>query len=177
MLGDDRAAIRAACLHDFAIPQDTPDNRAQVAAVVSAWETAQEYVAKETEIRAEAKVLGQPRVLQTHERQAMVRAVEAVYGVLGESEVPAADYLSLKAEETETNEPTAAPLDEVLNKKDSATSQIQSTLDSSGHIRVTRTKGKSKMPSTTEECRKVMKVEMYAWLLGGTPQQWPNFMS
>ena len=79
-LGDDRAAIRAACLHDFAIPQDTPDNRAQVAAVVSAWETAQEYVAKETEIRAEAKVLGQPRVLQTHERQAMVRAVEAVYG-------------------------------------------------------------------------------------------------
>ena len=163
-LGDDRAAIRTACLHDFAIPQDTPDNRAQVAAVVSAWETAQEYVAKETEIRAEAKVLGQPRVLQTHERQAMVRAVEAVYGVLGESEVPAADYLSLKAEETETNEPTAAPLDEVLNKKDSATSQIQSTLDSSGHIRVTRTKGKSKMPSTTEEYRKVMKVEMYAWL-------------
>ena len=100
----------------------------------------------------------------THERQAMVRAVEAVYGVLGESEVPAADYLSLKAEETETNEPTAAPLDEILNRKDSATSQIQSTLDSSGHIRVTRTKGKSKMPSTTEEYRKVMKAEMFAWL-------------
>ncbi len=84
--------------------------------------------------------------------------------MLGESEVPAADYLSLKAEETETNEPSAAPLDEILNRKDSATSQIQSTLDSSGHIRVTRTKGKSKMPSTTEEYRKVMKVEMYAWL-------------
>ena len=135
-----------------------------MAAIVSAWETAQEYVAKETEIRAEAKVLGQPRVLQTHERQAMVRAVEAVYGVLCESEVPAADYLSLKAEETETNEPTAAPLDEILNRKDSATSQIQSTLDSSGHIRVTGTKGKFKMPSTTEEYRKVMKVEMFAWL-------------
>ncbi len=59
-LGDDRAAIRTACLPDFALPQDTPDNRAQVAAIVSAWETAQEYVAKETEIRAEAKVLGQP---------------------------------------------------------------------------------------------------------------------
>ena len=67
-LGDDRAAIRTACLHDFALPQDTPDNRAQVAAIVSAWETAQEYVAKETEIRAEAKVLGQPRLLQTHVR-------------------------------------------------------------------------------------------------------------
>ena len=88
------AAIRTACLHDFAHPQDTPENRAQVAAIVSAWETAQENVAKETEIHAVAKVLGQPRVLQTHERQAMVRAVEAVYGVLGESEVPSADYLS-----------------------------------------------------------------------------------
>ena len=82
-LADDRAGIRTACLQDFAIPQDTPDNRAQVAAIVTAWETAQEYVAKETEIRAEAKVLGQPRMLQTHERQAMVKAVEAIYGVLG----------------------------------------------------------------------------------------------
>ena len=163
-LADDRAGIRTACLQDFAIPQDTPDNRAQVAAIVTAWETAQEYVAKETEIRAEAKVLGQPRMLQTHERQAMVKAVEAIYGVLGESEVPSSDYLSLKAEETETNEPTAAPLDEILNRKDSATSQIQSALDSSGHIRVTRTKAKSKMPTSTEEYRKVMKVEMYAWL-------------
>ena len=163
-LADDRAGIRTACLHDFAIPQDTPDNRAQVAAIVTAWETAQEYVAKETEIRAEAKVLGQPRILQTHERQAMVKAVEAIYGVLGESEVPSSDYLSLKAEETGTNEPTAAPLDEILNRKDSATSQIQSALDSSGHIRVTRTKAKSKMPTSTEEYRKVMKVEMYAWL-------------
>lgn len=75
-LADDRAGIRTACLQDFAIPQDTPDNRAQVAAIVTAWETAQEYVAKETEIRAEAKVLGQPRMLQTHERQAMVKAVD-----------------------------------------------------------------------------------------------------
>ena len=41
---------------------------------------------------------------------------------------------------------------------------IQSAVDSSGHIRVTRTKTKSKMPSSTEEFRKVMKVEMYAWL-------------
>ena len=57
-LADDRAGVRTACLQDFAIPQDTPDNRAQVAAIVTAWETAQEFVAKETEIRAEAKVLG-----------------------------------------------------------------------------------------------------------------------
>jgi len=60
-IGDDRAQIRTAYLQDFAVPQDTPENRAEVAAIVAAWETAKEFVAKEVELRAEAKVLGQPR--------------------------------------------------------------------------------------------------------------------
>ena len=163
-LAEDRAGIRAACLHDFAIPQDTPPNRAQVAAIVTAWETAKELVAKETEIRAEAKVLGQPRILQTHERQAMMKAVEALYGVISDAEAPSADYLSQKSEETETNEPIASPLDEVVSRKESTTSSIQSSIDSSGHLRVTRTKCKSKMPASTEDYRRVMRVEANAWL-------------
>ncbi|CAK9076295.1 unnamed protein product [Durusdinium trenchii] len=163
-LGDDRASIRTACLHDFAIPQDTPQGRAETAAVVSSWEIAKEFLAKEVELRAEAKVLGQPRILQIHERQAMLKAVEAVYGTLGDSECPAPDYLSLKAEETEANEPTASPLDEIISKQASSFSQLQSAVDSTGLIRVTRAKGKSKMPVNAEEYRKVMKVEMYAWL-------------
>ena len=163
-LGDDRAAIRTSCLQDFAMPNDTPAGRAQVASVVAAWETAKEYMAKEIELKAEAKVLGQPRVLQIHERQAMLRAVEAVHGQLNDSECPSSDYLSLKAEETECNEPTAAPLDEILSKQASSNSQIQSAVVNTGHIRVTRTKTKAKMPVSTEEYRKVMKVETYAWL-------------
>ena len=94
----------------------------------------------------------------------MLRAVEAIHGTLSESECPSSDYLSLKAEETETNEPTAAPLDEIVSKLVSSNSVIQSAVDNSGHIRITRTKAKSKMPGTTEEYRKVMKVEMHAWL-------------
>ena len=65
--------------------QRTGDNRARVAAIVTVWETAQEYVSKEIELRAEAKVLGQPRVLQVHERQAMVKAVENIYGTLAKT--------------------------------------------------------------------------------------------
>ena len=163
-LGDSRAEIRQACLQDFAIPQDNPADRAETAAIVSSWEVAQEFIAKETEIRAEAKVLGQPRTLQVHEGQAMVKAVEAVYGVLQESETPSVEYLSVKAEETETNEPVAASLDEVSSRKDSTTSQMQTGLDSTGHIRITKTKVKSKLPSNTEEYRRAMRVEMYAWL-------------
>eukprot|EP00435_Cladocopium_sp_Y103_P033708 s3649_g8.t1 len=163
-IGDDRAQLRTACLQDFAVPQDTPENRAEVAAIVAAWETAKEYVTKEVELRAEAKVLGQPRILQTHERQAMIKAVERVHGALSEADTPSSDYLAVKAEETELNEPCAAPLDEIVSKKDTSTAQIQSSVDSSGHLRVTRTKGKSKMPTTTEEYRRVMRVEMYSWL-------------
>eukprot|EP00435_Cladocopium_sp_Y103_P010622 s953_g2.t1 len=142
----------------------TPESRAETAAVVSSGEIAQEYISKEVEIRAEAKVLGQPRQLQVHERQAMWKAVEAVYGVLQEAECPSPEYLSVKSEETETNEPQAASLDEVSSKKDSQTSGMQTNVGSSGHIRITKTKMKSKMPATTEEYRRVMRVEMNAWL-------------
>lgn len=116
-IGDDRPQIRTACLQDFAIPQDTPENRAEVAAIVAAWETAKEFVAKEIELRAEAKVLGQPKILQSHERQSMIRAVERI---LGESETQSSDYVALKAEETELNEPVASPLDEIISKRDNA---------------------------------------------------------
>ena len=54
--------------------------------------------------------------------------------------MPSAAYLSQKSEETETNELVASPLDEVVSPKESTTSCIQSSIDSSGHLRVTRTK-------------------------------------
>eukprot|EP00435_Cladocopium_sp_Y103_P044241 s2413_g12.t1 len=163
-IGDDRAQLRTACLQDFAIPQDTPENRAEVASIVTACETAKEYVSKEIEFKAEAKVLGQPKILQAHERQSMLRAIERIHGPLGEAETPSADYLALKSEEAELNEPTAAPLDEIVSRKDTSNAQIQSSVDSSGHLRVTRTKNKARMPTTTEEYRKVMHVEMFSWL-------------
>eukprot|EP00435_Cladocopium_sp_Y103_P018494 s3398_g4.t1 len=94
----------------------------------------------------------------------MIRAVEAIHGSLGDAECPSPDYLSLKAEETETNEPSAAPLDEILSKQAASSSSIQSAVDSAGHIRITRTKTKAKMPSTTEEYRRIMKTEMFSWL-------------
>lgn len=163
-VADDRAQMRTACLQDFAIGMGTPYERAQVASIVAAWEVAKDFAAKEIELRAEAKVLGQPRILQTHERQAMVKAVEQVYGSLHDSEAPSPDYLALKAEETETNEPLAAPLDEILSRKEATHSQLQSSVDGAGHIRVTRTRTKGKMPTSTEEYRRTMKVEAFAWL-------------
>ena len=89
---DDRAGMRALANTDFGIPADTPAGRAQVSATVAAWEAAKDMTAKEREVRAEAKVLGQPRVLQVHERQAMLRAVSTLVGELNEGETPSAEY-------------------------------------------------------------------------------------
>eukprot|EP00439_Symbiodinium_sp_Y106_P009903 s10768_g1.t1 len=154
-IADDRAGSRAAAATDFGIPADTPAGRQQTAAIISS---------KEIELRAEARALNQPRILQTQERQAMIRAVSTAYGKLNEAETPSAEYLALKAEETEQNEPTAAQLDTITSKRDSQTATIQSSVDPAGHLRIIKTKQKVEMPQNSEAYRRVMKIEGYAWL-------------
>ena len=70
----------------------------------------------------------------------------------------------MKVEETENNEPTASSLDEVTSKFETSTSALQSSLDSTGHVRVTKTKLKGKLPDDTETLRRVLKLEGIAWL-------------
>eukprot|EP00439_Symbiodinium_sp_Y106_P017613 s9630_g2.t1 len=125
-IADTRAQAREAAKADFGVENDTPEGRAQTASVVAAWELAKEYSAKETELKAEAKVLGQKRILQTQERQAMLKAVMDVYGKLNEGECPSADYLAAKAEETEVNEPTASSLDRISSKRDNQVESLRS---------------------------------------------------
>ena len=135
--------------------------RAEVARIVTSWEVSRELASKEQELRAEAKVLGMPRILQHSERQSMLKAVEGVIGKLQEAETPSNEYLALKGEETENNEPTASSLDEVTSN---FTSALQSSLDSTGHVRVTKTKLKGELPDDTESLRRVLKLEGIAWL-------------
>ncbi|CAL1140971.1 unnamed protein product [Cladocopium goreaui] len=76
---------------------DTPENRAEVAAIVAAWEVAKEFVSKEVEIS-----------LDQGSREGswcFVRIRDTQFGLL-----------ALKAEEIELNEPTASPLDLVISK-------------------------------------------------------------
>ena len=67
-------------------------------------------------------------------------------------------------EECENNEPCALGLDEVSSKYDASTSQLQSSLDASGHVPATKTKTKGKMPEDTEALRRVLKLEGMTWL-------------
>ncbi|CAE7226635.1 FCPC [Symbiodinium sp. CCMP2592] len=163
-IADSRPEARAAGKADFGFDDGAAEGRQQIAGVVAAWELARDVISKETETRAEAKVLGQPRILQVTERQAMLKAVAAVHGQLGESETPSSEYLALKCEECEANEPQASTLDAITSKKNTLTTSIQSSLDASGRIHITQHKSKSELPTTTEAYRKVLRVEAFTWL-------------
>ncbi|CAE7263715.1 unnamed protein product [Symbiodinium sp. CCMP2592] len=162
-IADNREGARTAA-RDFGINPDTPAGRVEVAAIVAAWELAKEYASKEVELRAEAKVLGHRRILQVQERQAMLKAVTDAYGKMNESETPSAEYLATKAEECESNEPLASSLDRISSKKDSQVESLQTSIDPTGHVRVTKTMQKLEMPHHSEGYRRLMKVEAHAWL-------------
>ncbi|CAE7543714.1 unnamed protein product [Symbiodinium natans] len=147
-IADTRAEARTAA-RDFNLDHNSAEGRAQIASVVAAWELAKEFSAKEVELKAEAKVMGHKKVLQVQERQAMLRAVTTVYGKLNEAETPTPEYLASKAEECEENEPTASSLDQISSKKDKQVESLQSSVDSSGHLRVTKTIQKLEMPVCT----------------------------
>ena len=94
------------------------EGRARIASIVVAWEAARDYDEKERELRAEARVVGQKRILQVQERQSMLRTVNSVHGKLNESESPSNEYLLAKAEQCEANEPLGAALDMRSSRKD-----------------------------------------------------------
>ena len=94
----------------------------------------------------------------------MVKAVVDSYGKLNDGETPSGEYLAAKAEEVEENEPTASTLDRISSKRDSQVESLQTTLDATGHVRVTKTLNKLEMPKNSEAYRRIMKVEAFAWL-------------
>ena len=165
-IADDRAGLRTALRDDFGMQPDSAANRAAIAAVVSAWDSSKYAWEEEVKIRQEAKSLGTPRPLPHTDRTAMLRALEQNRGEeIGEREQPSTEYIALLLEEVEQDEIQAHPLDEITSKKDSQSQQLQSSLDQSGRVRITRQRPKGKLPTTTEELRSKLRLEANAWLM------------
>ena len=157
--------VRTALRTDFQIDAAAgAEHRAETARVVSAWVAGKQLYEKETELQAESKVMGLPRNLQHSERQAMLRAVEGTIGVLADHDTPSAEYLALKVEECENGEITAVTLDEITSQTQKTTASLQTSLDTSGHVRVVKNKTKGSLPSNTEEFRQALKLEAVTWL-------------
>ena len=134
-LGDDRSAITA----DFALdPAGGAVLRSQMAAVVSSWEAARDFIETDNSLKAEARVLGTPRALSSSDMTALRRAVEAAFGGISEKECPSNSYIASKLEELEDGELLASPLDEIVSREDGGAAQLDlsSSLDSQGRLRV-----------------------------------------
>ena len=165
-MADDRGGLRTALQDDFQMRPDTAANRAAIASVVSAWESAKYAHEEEVKLRQEAKSLGAPRPLPHTDRTAMVRAVEQSQGEeMQDREQPSMDYVAMLLEEVEQDKIQAHALDEIGSRKDSQSQHLQSTLDPAGRLRITRQRQKGKLPSNTEELRSKLRLEANAWLM------------
>lgn len=188
-IADDRSGVREALKQDFEVDPAVggPAARVSAAAVIAAWESAKEFRSKEVQLRAEAKSLMVTRPATVQERTGMRRVVEKAHGSMPSRETPSPDYLSLKLEEVEQDEPTASPLDEVASIEDQETQSLQASLDQTGRVRITKTRNKGKLPSSTEEFRLKLRVEGNCWLMlavkfgnrswlqGCTPLHWSRY--
>ena len=165
-LADARSDLRTAMKDDYSLDSAAnAANRANVAAVISAWEASKGYVEKESSLQAESHALGITRTVPVTERQAMKRALESAHGRLQDDYEPSADYISEKSEQVEQNEITASALDEVTSKKDQASTDVTTSMDSQGRIRIVKAKVKSSLPTNTEQLRTKLRVEGNLWFM------------
>ena len=165
-MADDRQALRQALQDDFNMRPDSAANRSAIASVVAAWDASKLAYEEEIKIRQEAKSLGAPRPLPHTDRTAMLRALERSRGdEIPEREQPSTEYLAVLMEEIEQDEIQAHPLDEVTSRKETQGQQLQSSLDQSGRVRITRQKPKGKLPTNTEELRAKLRLESRAWMM------------
>ena len=187
---DERAKVREALKNDFRVDGATSlAHRAAVAAVISAWEACQQFAVKEQELKAEARVLGVPRPITQTDRAAMRTSFVAAHGSIEDSLEPSDDYLSAKAEELESHEPSASPLNEVTSKRSTKTLGIQTSIDAGGQIRIVRNKQKGSLPQGTEELRTTLRIEANMWcflaakfrnremLRGMSPACWDDYVN
>ena len=102
---------------------------------------------------------------------------------------PSDEYLSAKAEELESYEPSALPLNEVTSKRSTKTLGIQTSIDAGGQIRIIRNKQKGSLPQGTEELRTTLRIEANMWcflaakfrnrkmLRGMSPACWDDYVN
>ena len=152
---DSRTGLRQALKADFSLEPDDLAKRAAIASVISAWEAAGQLNLKETELKAEARILGVAKPLTQTNRAAMRLAFETSHGKLEEQFEPSEDYLAAKMDEIETHD----------SRRTAKTQGLQTSLDAGGQIRVVKSRQKGTLPQGTEELRTVLRVEANLWCM------------
>jgi hypothetical protein len=146
-------------------PAIKADAKSQMAKLVACWESAKEFVSKEAELRAEAKLSNVPRMVPQLDRITMKKAVESVHGKMPAKLTPSAELLSQKSEEVEQDDIHCTALDELASAEELQLQALNSTIDSTGRLQITRVKQKGKMPTSPEEFRARLRLEANLWLM------------
>lgn len=169
-MGDDRATVRQGLAADLKLDVSAADPagreaRLALAALVGAWEAAKERTTRENQSRADARINGVPRMVDTLERNSMKKAVEILTGrAIPVFEAPSADYLSLKLQEMEDCDPTASALDEISSMADADLSAQVPGWDAAGRSQLFRKRAKGTLPSNPEAFRTKLRIERNLWL-------------
>jgi hypothetical protein len=172
-MADTRTEVRAMA-DDFKLkvadgdPAVKADAKSQMAMVVACWESAREFVSKEAELKAEAKINNVPRMIPQLDRLAMKKAVESVHGKIPAKLTPSSELLSQKCEEVEQDDIHFTALDELASSEELQLQSLNSTIDDSGRLKITRVKHKGKMPTSPEEFRAKLRLEANLWMMLAT---------
>ena len=145
---------------------DGLDQRVQVAAILSAWESAATYIKKENDSKAEARESGQSRPVSTEDLEAMRLAVASDPGVgdIRDEECPGRFYLGEKLAQVEKNHPLLEALTTVTTTDGGEAESIPG-YDSQGRLRFHKGPLTVPQPRNPEQLRKRHRTIAFGWMM------------
>ena len=166
-LDESRAEVRDALAKEIGLKHtDDVASRIAVASVLAAWESSRMQSTTEEKLRVESRLGQSQRVVQLSEMAAMRAAVEAEFGILRDSEVPAKSLVATKLEQLEQGSPQAEDLREVLCLEDKDIDLFSSIVEhGTGHLRIRPGTARVALPSYGEELRLRHRLIAVAWLM------------
>ena len=147
-------------------PTVGPQERLTLTILVDVWNICKVSAAKDMEAKAEAAVSGSVKLVSANDRNLMRKVLQkSEDDKLPDTEVPSAEYLTLKIDEVEQNDPKASPLDEISHLEHATDIDLAIGMDPKGTFRTMRRKVKVDTPNDPEAYRRRMRVEQNLWLM------------
>ena len=139
-------------------PASSLQERAAVAALVCAFNSAQTRSSKLAEVEAEMESRQWTKTIPPSDYLAMRLGFDKRHWKLEERETPSKDYLEKKLEQMESGEWSAEALTEVVSKDEVEPDSLQPIWDKSGRLTVKKGTNTVPMPSNPEELRRRLSI-------------------
>jgi hypothetical protein len=148
-------------------------NRAQVANIVVAWETAKVRGDEQKKQDGESEVRNIPKHLPSDTFTSIVESFEVAWckgKELPEKKTPARCYMEKRLDDIENNLLKPEGLDEVLNVTQDDSQSFRPVWDDAGNMKTIKTVHKISMPANKEEFRTRITLMGSAWIMAGLHQ-------